>query len=217
MVKGSPLRSGKEILKDGQKIGEKEKVMFTSMKDAVVLLNSSFDKIYLKPKSPVQLKKLVNVGDYAPGNIHAISSKRNSVMNLRGGMSGTEFQSISDTLKLHIVNDLKRNPDVDLSSFKLFDQYMESIPGVLKIVGQYLIITPKKSGFYILHFSKGASNSEVLAEIEFLDMDELKSELKFVAGAAVHVDSVRSNQVRYIRKLYPKVIDSQISEILAKK
>jgi len=217
MVKGNPLRSGKVILKDGQKIEEKEMVMFTSMKDAVVLLNSSFDKIYLKPKGPVQLKKLVRVGDYASGHIYANNTGRNAIMNLRGGMSGTEFQSISDTLKLHIVNDLKRNSAVELSSFKLFNQYMESISGVLKIVGEYLIITPRKSGIYNLHFSKGVSNSEVLAEIEFLDKDELKSELKFVAEAAVHADSAQSNQIKYIRKLYPKVIDSQISEMLAKK
>jgi hypothetical protein len=80
-----------------------------------------------------------------------------------------------------------------------------------------LVISPKKSGFYSLYFSKGTSNSEVLAEIEFLDMDELKSELKFVATSASHVDSAKSNQIKYIRKLYPKVLDSQISEILAKK
>jgi len=216
-VKGNPLRSGKEVLKDGQKIEEKEKVMFTSMNDAAVLLNASFDKIYLKPQGLLQLNKLVNVGDFAPGHIYANISRRNSVMNLRGGMSGTEFQSISDTLKLHLMNDLKRKPDEDILNFKLFDHYMEAVKGVVKIVGEYLIITPKKSGFYNLHFSKGTSNSEVLAEIEFLDMDELKSELKFVAGAAVHADSAYSNQIRYIKKLYPKVIVSQISELLAKR
>jgi hypothetical protein len=216
-VKGNPLRSGKETLKDGQKIEGKEKVMFTTMKDAVVLLNASFDKIYLKPKGPVQLKKLLKVGDFAQGKIYGTGSTKNAIMNLRGGMSGTEFQSISDTLKLHIVKDLKRTPDASLSSFKLFDQYMESIQGVMKVEGEYLIIMPKKSGFYNLHFSKGTSASEVLAEIEFLDMDELKSELKFVASAAVHIDSAKSNQIRYIKKLYPKVIDNQISEILAKK
>ena len=215
LVKGSPLRSGKEKLRDGQKIEDNEKVMFTTISDVAILLNVGFDKIYLRPKSPNQLKRLLKVSDFVNETARERNALKNVSVNVRGLESSSSFQSLKDTIKLHIVNDLKRSPDSPLSSFKLFNLYMEPPNNVLKIEGEYLVIYPGKVGFYNLHFTKGNMNSEVLAEIEFLDKEEIRAELNFISNSTANKDSVMNIQKKYAEKLYPKVPKAQLMEVLS--
>jgi len=204
---------GKLPVRDGQKIDDTDKVMFTSMQDAITLVNSNFDKISLKPKSTFQLKKMIQVSEFVVPN----HSKSRSVdLSYRSAMSGTEFQSMDDSIKLHMTKDLKRDPMSPLNSFKLMNQFLEVVPAIFKMEGEFLVVIPGKPGFYTLHFSKGKGNSEVLAEIEFLNKYELKAELGFIKRSVSLADSVQPNQIRYIKKQYPKVTNDQIFEFLSR-
>jgi hypothetical protein len=77
------------------------------------------------------------------------------------------------------------------------------------------MIYPGKLGFYNLHFTKGNMNSEVLAEIEFLDKEEIRAELNFISNSTANKDSVMNIQKKYAEKLYPKVPKTQLMEVLS--
>ena len=214
-VMGKPLRNDKSLIKDGQKIDDKERLLFTTMKDVVIVLNDRFDRIYMKPKNLNQLKKPVKVSDFAQGNVY--SGGFGSNLNLRSIKSGAEFQSFLDTLKLHITDGLKIKIEEPISNFSLLDQNMEQVIGAVKFEEGHLLIIPPGLGSYTLHLEKGRSKSETLAEIEFLNINAIKAELKFVYDRSQNPDSTQSNQVQYLKKFYPRVPGSQISRLTIQK
>jgi len=213
-VKGKPLRLGKKVIQDGQQIQDNEKIMFTTIEDVVLLLNASYEKIRLYPYSYNQLKKLIRVADFINGRF-LLNTNKTSITNVRGGSIPSQYQSLSDTLRLHLVKDLKITSDTDLQKLKLFNQYMEVQIGVIKIAGEFLLIFPGKPGIFTLHYEKERGQSEGLTEIEFLDAKELNAELKYVANLSGSPDSVSTHQLRYIRKLYPNVPENQAFKIIS--
>lgn len=207
LVKGKPLRGGKTNLKEGQKLDELEKLMFTTSNDLVVLLNADFDKIKISPKSQNDLKKMFPITQFRA---------KSNFVRLRGGNENTEFQSFSDSLKLHLVTDLKRNPESTLKNFRLMDFLGDLHPEYLKIVGEYLIVSTPKTGLFYLHYSKNQGHSEMLAEIEFLPKDEIKAEVTFVQKSVLSADSIQIQVQKYLRKAYPNLPAYQVNQLAGK-
>jgi hypothetical protein len=212
LVKGKPLKSGKLALKDGQKMIEKDKVMFTTQNDVVILMNSHFQKIYLKPRNRTELNKLQRVTDYIePKNVLADLS--------RGGITRDEetqilFQSVFDTLRINTVKAFKQSGVATQPGYTLLNQYMEVIPKTVWQEGIVLYVRPPKAGLYYLHYSSGQSQNKVMAEIEFLEKDEVLAELKFVDRSTAIPDSSKSNQLKYLRKMYPKISVDEANAIV---
>jgi len=211
-VKGSPLRIDKLALRDGQKFEEKERVMFTTIKDVVILMNSHFTKIYLKPKNQTELKKLVKVNDFIQ-NLSVAEIKLRGA-STRGTDAQSLFQSLFDILRIHMIQDLKLTANQSAAGFKLLNVFMEDIPNGVKPVGETQVITPPKAGMYYLHIGSGNQMNQTLAEIEFLEKEEVMAELKFVAKSANPADSSQSIQIRYLRKIYPNVFDNQMNSVV---
>lgn len=207
LVKGKPLRGGKTNLKEGQKLEELEKLMFTTSNDLVVLLNADFDKIKISPKSHNDLKKMFPITQFRA---------KSNFVRLRGGSGNTEFQSYSDSLKLHLVTDLKCNQESTLKNYKLMDFIGDLHPEYLKIVGEYLIVNTPKTGIFFLHYSKNSGHSELVAEIEFLSKDEIKAEVKFVQKSVLPADSIQTQVQKYLRKAYPNLPAYQVNQLAGK-
>jgi hypothetical protein len=91
----------------------------------------------------------------------------------------------------------------------------ELISSSVSIDGEYLLLHPSKSGLYFLRYVKSPGQTEMLAEIEFLDREEVKAELRFIKESSMPVDSVNKQQLKYIRKVYPKIPDSQLQTVFS--
>lgn len=200
-VKGKPLRSGKMPLREGQRMVEPETIMFTSRADIVILLNSDFQRIKLLPNNDGDLKKLMPLEKF---------KAKDEFVRVRAIQSVKEFQSLRDTIKLHLINDLKRNSGANIQQFLVLDFFGESHPEFIKLEGEYLYLFPSKKGIFFLNFKPSPTRSEPLAEVEFLDKEEVFAELKYVTESAPHPDSISNRQRMYVRKIYPKVPENQL-------
>ena len=210
-VKGKPMRSGKQELRDGQKIEGHEKIMFTTASDVVILMNDRFDKICLRPGSTVPIRTLVRVVDFPQPD-----SEKMAVHMTRGTSSTSEIQSVGDTIQLNLLSDLKKPIKTPLASFSLYNYKMDTNPGYLSINGEYLFIHTQTPGNYFLYYASSPGKSEILAEIEFLDPAEVKAELYFIARETEVRDSVPAVQKRFLQKQYPKLSADKYEFILAK-
>lgn len=204
-VKGKPLKSGKIELRDGQKMAEPDKVVFTTMLDLVILLNADFEKIRLKPKSTSDLNRQHSIDQY---------KSKKEFFRVRGSEGELEFQSLSDTLILDLAKDLKKSRETQEKQYLLLDFFGESHPKSLRIEDDKLVIIPPKKGMFFLHFRQGLGRSETLATLEFLDRDEVSAELKYVKNLESHPDSVSNKQIFYLKKTYPKVPENQYLALL---
>lgn len=214
LVKGKPLRSGKEALKDGQRMVRKENVMFTTPNDVVILMNARFEKIYLKPRNRTELHRLQKVVDYMPPGRPEDSRSRGQS---RGEESQTAFQTVHDTLRINIVSTFKQRVGTKESSYTLLNQFMEPISNSVWLEGEVLCIAPRKPGTFYLNFSTGQNQNKTLAELEFLEKDEVVAELRFVANNTNVPDSSQSYQVRYLRKMYPNISGDDLASVLIRK
>lgn len=188
-------------LREGQRIVEPETIMFNSRADIVILLNADFQKIKLIPNSDGDLKKLMPLEKF---------KAKEEFVRVRALHTVKEFQSLKDTIKLHLVSDLKRNPDASIHQFLVLDFFGESHPEFLKLEGEFLYLFPSKKGIFFLNFKPTPSRSEPLAEVEFLDKEEVFAELKYVTESAPHPDSIPNRQRMYVKKIYPKVPENQL-------
>jgi hypothetical protein len=207
LVKGNPLRGGKTNLREGQKMEDLEKLMFTTTNDLVILLNADFEKIKIRPQSRKDLKKMIPIAQFRA---------KSDFVRLRGVNNNSEFQSVADSIKLHLVNDLRRSAESTISKFRLFDLYGESHSEYLKMNGEYLVVTSPKTGIFFLHYSKNSGNSEVLAEIEFLPKEEVEAELNYVRKSEAKADSILVQQKKYLLKVYPNLPLYQVNQLAGK-
>jgi hypothetical protein len=214
LVKGKPLREGNALLRDGQRLEDREKVTFTSLQDVVILMNSHFEKIYLKPKANGDLKKPLLVKSFMTKNGVYSELTKNLTVNTRAVEKSFAFQSAFDTLSLELVSDLKQPETVDSKGYKLFDHFMEIIPNAIALNEGKLIIKPSKKGIFYLHYSNGKTNGSPLAEIEFLEKDEVLAELSFISKSATPPDSSKSFQLKHLRKLYPALPKIQVESLI---
>lgn len=216
LVKGKPKRQGNQLLQDGQKMLEKEKVMFTSLQDVVILMNAHFDRIYLKPKGKTDLNKLKSVVEFVPKTPK--SGERSLMAQTRGGMDNSRnIQSLSDTLRIDLSSFPNINPNLTVSDFKLYDVYMDEVKTKIRKDGNKLLLTFPKTGVFILYCKESSRSTEVLAEIEYLAKDEVLAELRFVARSVTASDSVLSEQIRYLNRVYPYVSKDQATKALNQK
>jgi hypothetical protein len=211
-VKGNPIQSGHKPIRDGQKMNDTQKVVFSSMDDVIILLTESFDKVSLRPSTKFDLKRPMPVKEYA--NIARNQEKLRMETKTRGPGQEFSFQSMFDTLSLDLKVDLKKKLGYQQSDFKLLNLYMENLPDRIKKSGEVIEVFPGKPGIYSLHLKNVNGLSEVVAELEFLDNREIRAELKFVAETAPSPDSVSGRQIRYVKKLYPGIPQSQFSKFL---
>lgn len=211
LVKGKPKRQGNLFLQDGQKMLEREKVLFTSLQDVVILMNSHFDRIYLKPKGKTDLNKLKAVVEFVPKKPN--SGERSLMAQTRGMDKSRNIQILSDTLRI----DLDMHTGLNASDFKLYDVYMEEVKTSIRLEGNNLVLTFPKTGVFILYCKESSKSNGVLAEIEYLAKDEVLAELRFVAKSVTASDSVHSEQIRYMNRVYPNVSKDQIALALNQK
>jgi hypothetical protein len=210
LVKGKPKRQGNQLLQDGQKMLEKEKVLFTSLQDVVILMNSHFDRIYLKPKGKTDLNKLKAVVEFIPKTPN--SGERSLMAQTRGGMDKSRnIQSLSDTLRIDLSSFQDIPPGLKESDFKLYDVYMEEVKNSVRLVGSSLVLTFPKAGVFILYSKESSRSTEILAEIECLAKDEVLAELRFVARSVTAADSVQTEQIRYMNRVYPNMSKDQVA------
>jgi hypothetical protein len=214
-VKGSPVYSGKSPLRDGQKISDTQQIVFTGISAVVTLLNESLEKVQLRPRNKFDLQKPLKVKYFVEKALAQNLLERNN--KTRGSENIVSFQSLKDTLRLHLMNDLKLPENLKDNTLKLFNLYLEAIPKKFHLSGEYLEIYPGKPGIYFLELNKGNGNTQSIAEIEILDLAEIKGELKYVGEIAVSKDSVLVLKSRYIKKLYPKIPEVQEKWILEEK
>jgi len=214
LVKGKPKRQDNKLLKDGQKILVKEKVLFTSLQDVVILMNSHFDRIYLRPKVKTDLKKLRAVAEFVPKSPQSVER---SFTKTRGTDKSRNIQCLSDTLRIDLFPLTGNHPGRTVSDFKLYDVYMEEVKSDIRLEGNNLILTLPKTGVFILYCKESSRASEVLAEIEYLAKEEVLAELKFVASSVQNPESVLDEQMRYMERVYPFVSKDQIAMALNQK
>ena len=215
LVKGKPKRQDNKLLRDGQKLLVKEKVLFTSLQDVVILMNSHFDRIYLRPKVKTDLKKLKAVAEFVPKTPH--SSDPSFTAQTRGEKKIRNIQSLSDTLRIDLSPLTDNHPGLTVSDFKLYDVYMEEVKSNIRLEGNNLILTFPKTGVFILYCKESSKSTEVLAEIEYLAKEEVLAELKFVASSVQNPESVLDEQMRYMNRVYPFVSKDQITMALNQK
>ena len=216
LVKGKPKRQGNQPLQDGQKMLEKEKVLFTSLQDVVILMNSHFDRIYLKPKGKTDLNKLKAVVEFGPKAPN--SGERSLMAQTRGSMDKSRnIQSLADTIRIDLASFPDIHPGLTVSDFKLYDVYMEEVKTSIRLEARSLVLTFPKAGVFILYCKESSRSTEVLAEIEYLAKDEVLAELKFIARSVPASDSVLAEQIRYMNRVYPHVSKDQIALALNQK
>ncbi len=216
LVKGKPKRQGNQFLQDGQKMLEREKVLFTSLQDVVILMNSHFDRIYLKPKGKTDLNKLKAVVEFVPKKPN--SGERSLMAQTRGGTDNSRnIQSLSDTLRIDLSSFPEIHSGLTVSDFKLYDVYMEEVKSRVRLEGSSLVLTFPKAGVFILYCKESSRSTEVLAEIECLAKDEVLAELKFVARSVPAADSVLTEQIRYLNRVYPHMSKDQVTLALNQK
>lgn len=216
LVKGKPKRQGNLFLQDGQKMLEKEKVLFTSLQDVVILMNSHFDRIYLKPKGKTDLNKLKAVVEFVPKKPN--SGERSLLAQTRGGTDNSRnIQSLSDTLRIDLSSYPDIHPGLTVLDFKLYDVYMEEVKSSIHQEGNTLVLTFPKAGIFMLYCKESSRSTEVLAEIEYLAKDEVLAELRFVARSVTAADSVQTEQIRYMNRVYPNMSKDQITLALNQK
>jgi hypothetical protein len=216
MVKGKPLRSDKSKLRDGQQLQLKESVWFTSLQDVVILMNDKFEKIYAKPKDNRDLAKLVPVKKYLVQPNEGDSRNRGGNIGLRGTEKIRQWQSVDDSLKLNMVQDLEIKALKPDHQFVLYDRFMEPIPNSIRWVGEDLVIKPLKLGLYFVFQETSGKGAKQLAEVEFVEKNEIRLELKFVAQNAQPKDSAEVLQVKYLKGMYPHLPPYQLQTIIQK-
>ncbi len=220
-VKGKPVYKAGMVVRDGQKVTGTEVVQFTGSGDVVVLMNNRFERIRLKPGDGIGLGK--------PFPVYVLIERESKSQQLASGPTrslngartrGTDeqkyFQSLSDTLRLLVGQDLKLDENPDAESFQLLDQYLDERPGRVRIWGKEIRVASPGPGYFFLYQKLPGSPSRALAEIEFFDPAEVRAELRFVASASAQPDSARSNQIRFLRKLYPKVAEREVQMLVLK-
>jgi hypothetical protein len=215
LVKGKPKRQGNKSLQDGQKMLEKEKVLFTSLQDVVILINEHFDRIYLKPKGKTDLNKLKAVVEFVPRVPQ--SAERSIVAQTRGIEKTRNIQSLSDTFRIDLSTLQNIHPGLKVSDFYLSNGYMDEVKSSFRLEGNILELTFPKTGLFILYCKESSRSLEVLAEIEYLAKDEVLAELRYVAQSAASSDSVLREQIRYMNRVYPHLSNEQITLALNKK
>jgi hypothetical protein len=216
-VKGKPKRAGKNEIRDGEKLLKKDKVVFTSLQDVVILMNSHFEKIYLKPESRTELNKPLGVLDFLNRKGSSAEIQRRASLVTRGYADQVLIQTFSDTLRLNLPRQLRQPAGSNPEGYRLLDPYMEIIQGAVTVRGDEMVLVLPKTGLFYLHFTSGSYQNKAIAEIEFLERKEVLAELKFVAGSASPPDSSQSIQTKYLRKLYPNVPDEQVHNLIVRK
>jgi len=188
--------------------------LFTSLQDVVILMNSHFDRIYLRPKVKTDLKKLRAVAEFVP---KSPQSAERSFTKTREVDKSRNIQCLSDTLRIDLSTFSDIHSGSKASDFKLYDVYIEEVKSNIRLEGNNLILTLPKTGVFILYCKESSRASEVLAEIEYLAKEELLAELKFVASSVQNPESVLDEQMRYMERVYPFVPKDQIAMALNQK
>ena len=181
----------------------------------MILMNSHFDRIYLRPKVKTDLKKLKAVAEFVPKTPR--SPDPSFTAQTRGENKIRNIQSLSDTLRIDLSPLTDNHPGLTVSDFKLYDVYMEEVKSNIRLEGNNLILTFPKTGVFILYCKESSKSTEVLAEIEYLAKEEVLAELKFVASSVQNPESVLDEQMRYMNRVYPFVSKDQITMALNQK
>jgi hypothetical protein len=214
MVKGKPLRVDKSKIQEGQQLQLKESVWFSSLQDVVILMNDKFEKIYAKPKDNMDLAKKVPLKFYLVKGTGEERKVRGGEMGLRGMEKIRQWQSVDDSLRLNLVKDLGLKSQKSGNKFILFDRFMEEFPHAIRLNGQDIVVKPSKLGLYYVFMEEGGKSGKQLAEVEFFEKNEVKSELRFIAQNAVPKDSAEVIQLKYIKGMYPFLPDYQLETIV---
>lgn len=215
LVKGKPKRQGNQPVLNGQKMLDKDKVLFTSLQDVVILMNSHFDRLYLRPKGKTDLNKLKEVVAFVPKSPHPAEIPITATT--RGLNKSLNIQSLSDTLRIELYSFQNSHSGLTASDFTLYDVFMEEVKNSIRLEGNNLLLTLPKPGVFILYIKESSRPTEVLAEIECLAKDEVLAELRFVAKSVLASESVIKEQIRYMNRVYPYVSNDQITMVLNQK
>lgn len=220
-VKGKPLNRSGEPLRDGQKLTGTDVFRFSGPEDVVVLMNNRFDRIRLKPGNGIGTGKAFPVyvlieQESRSQRLASAPARSLNGASTRGAGEPKYFQSLSDTLRLGLREDLKMDENPVPESYQLLDHFIEEMPGLIRVSGGELRIAAPGAGIFFLNHRPPGLSSRILAEIEFFDPAEVQAELRFVAGSSAPPDSARPNQVRFLRKLYPNVTEREVQMLVLK-
>lgn len=211
-AKGKPLLANKQKIRDGQTLEEKDKLLFSSREDVVILLDSRFNKIRLTPESISEINTQFLLKNLISKRLAQTQRMKNEVVRLRGSADdpNAHFQSISDTLKLDLVQDLKLSAETRADQLRLLDFFNEAIPNALSVTDGALFIVSKKPGIFNLQKVIRPGTSEIVAEIEFLDRAELSAELKYVKASQTDPQLAKQKQADYLQRIYPYLPKDQV-------
>ena len=204
-VNGKIMVNKKNTLAPGQKIKTTDFVFFGQMTDFFIGIHPQIGKVVLKPGSKFDLNAKMPLGEL----LIPFSGQR--------GINDVHFnyQTVSDTLRLNLHNDLRLKEVQPNSSFLLYDLWMNNSLKWVNRDTTYLYVVASKKGMQFLHFlSRPGAVSRTVAEIEFLDEKEIVQELKYLSKMEENTDP-KANIEAYMKKQYGLLPKEETGRLLA--
>ena len=179
---------------------------FSDMSQAVVCVHPKLGKLIFKPMSREQLNTKLSVSDL----LVPYQGER----GLNGSEDVQHFQTTRDSLRLRLKEDLKVQNTT--GNFVLYDFRMNISLPKPTVEENSVRVYSSKNGTFFLHFTTDKGLSKIVAEIEFMEMDDIRSELRYMAELYPPQELVTKRQ-EYLAQQYKTLPDEEKTLLVAGK
>lgn len=207
-VKGDVKMTPNRLPKPGMILKITDFLQFSNMNQAVVCIHPELGKMIFKPMSRDQVNSKLSVAD--------LMIPYQGQRGLNGADDVQHFQTTHDSLRLNLAKDLNIRTSQANGSFLLYDFKMGAVPRKPVTDGLEVWVFATKRGTFFLHYSAGQGNSKMVAEIEFMEPEEVRNELRYLAQLYT-TEEVASKKAEYMARQYKTMPDDEKHLFLSEK
>lgn len=203
-VKGSVLVKKNQKATAGMVLLISDYLTFSHIDEALICIHPDLGKMIFKPYSKLQVHARIPISDL----LIPYQGQRNIT-----GLDGIQhFQTLKDSLQLSIQSDLKINQVTTAIHYQLLDQRMKVSAKRPKASPDSVWIFGDTKTNYFLHIAQADGGSKIVAEIEFIEPEEICNELKYMAQL-VNADQAKFKKEEYLKRQY-KLLSEEVRQVL---